>query len=99
MSQNFSFPITPEITIEPRKTGLAITAASPVMPELRATLTLRWSELLLIVALLVIGGLIVHFRHQLATTWLVASWAPAHLTITVAVLTLIALLVGFFITL
>ena len=95
------FLIETDLTLKPRKSGLAIAVGSksPGLPKITATLVLRWAELLLIAVLLVIGGLIIHFRERLAATSLVATWAPGHLRITVTTITLAAFVLGFVIAL
>lgn len=79
-------------SLRARKRGLALTA--DLDPLGKATLLLRWAEVVLIVSLLTIGWLIVHFRERLAKWWLISEWAPTHLHPTVIGITVIAGLIG-----
>lgn len=97
-SQRVPFLAKSTVTLEPRREGLAITSrgVSRIFPDVSATLILRWAELFLMIGLLVIGGLVIHYRYELAATSLISTWAPAHLRISVAVLTAIAFFLGLF---
>ncbi len=93
-------PLNPtEISLKPTKSGLAVTARLKLPVEVSATLLLRWGELVLMIGLLGVGWLVVHFRKQLAATWLIAEWAPSHLPLAITLITAIAFLLGAFVTL
>jgi hypothetical protein len=62
--------------------------------EASVTLTLRWAEFVVIVAVTLLASLSVEFRHQIAATWIVAIWAPHNLVKAAAIVSAAVLAMG-----
>lgn len=89
--------------LEPRQDGLAfvITGKIPLVsggPEAVATLVLPWIVIVILAALVAVGTAVVSFRQEIASSWLISHAAPENLDVTVLVITCVAFIIGWVLT-
>lgn len=80
-----------------RRQGLAFVSeleTPPTLPNVSATLLLRWSEVLVILLIVGIADIAVRYRNEIIGSWLISNWAVRNATKAATAIALLALAIG-----